>query len=82
MDARLAIRHSNDADNLMQEKLKSLFRIVTPECLCRECDYQVSYSETICERCGAAHPARVPLTAVTAYFACFVCFVIACMVFI
>lgn len=33
---------------------------------CRACDVEVSLADSICPRCGAADPARVPWSAVTA----------------
>lgn len=48
---------------------------------CRECDMKVSISETVCPRCGAADPARIPMSAVTAIFAICACIVLAMFVF-
>lgn len=48
---------------------------------CRECDLHVSMSETVCPRCGASDPARVPWSAVTAVFALCACVIIATMLF-
>ncbi len=48
---------------------------------CRECDVRVSISETVCPRCGAADPARIPMSAVTAILAVCACVVLAMIVF-
>ncbi len=36
---------------------------------CRECDSVVDLMETVCPRCGASSPARVPKSAVAVIFA-------------
>ena len=49
---------------------------------CRECDLEVSITETACPRCGASDPARIPWAAVTAVIAVSVgVIIIAVMIF-
>lgn len=43
---------------------------------CRECDTVVELMETVCPRCGASSPARVPKSAVVVIFAIAALFVI------
>ncbi len=46
---------------------------------CRECDAVVDLMETVCPRCGASNPARVPKSAVAVIFVIAACIVIAAL---
>lgn len=44
---------------------------------CRECDFEVTMTESVCPRCGQSDPARVPMSAATAIFALSACVILA-----